>query len=183
MFTAANVNRKHGTWNKSGSFIVSWPNPGTRFTNGFLPANQIRWKLRLAITPLPARHEIATIFCTCHDSTAVVPCTKFGSDHCIRIEVRVKRNLHRIWIAMENPLVKRDPAPTLFINKYNEKTQWFIDTFKFIRLYTQLSTWTSCVLWHTIASTTILIIGRSDLHKHFRKEAIYETLLRYWKWI
>ena len=54
-------------------------------------------------------HQIATMFCTCHDSTAVVPCTKFCSDHCIRIEMKVKRNFHRIWIAMERPLVKRGP--------------------------------------------------------------------------
>ena len=53
-----------------------------------------------------AGHQIATIFCTCHDSTAVVPCTKFCSDHCIRIDVRVKHNFHRIWIAMEKTLVK-----------------------------------------------------------------------------
>ena len=58
-----------------------------------------------------AGHQIATNFCTCHDSTAVVPCTKFCSNHCIRIEVRVKRNFHRIWIAMEKPLVKRGPGP------------------------------------------------------------------------
>ena len=48
--------------------------------------------------------------CTCHDSTAVVPCTNFCSDHPIRIEVRVKQNFHRIWIAMEKPLVKRGPG-------------------------------------------------------------------------
>ena len=47
-----------------------------------------------------AGHQIATIFCTCHDDTAVVPCTKFGSDHGIWVDVRVKRNFHRIWIAM-----------------------------------------------------------------------------------
>ena len=54
-------------------------------------------------------HQIATNFCTCHDSTAVVPCTKFCSDHFIRREMRVKRNFHRIWNAMEKPLVKRGP--------------------------------------------------------------------------
>ena len=58
-----------------------------------------------------AGHQIATNFCTCHDSTAVMPCDKFCSNHCIRIEVRVKRNFHRIWIAMEKPLVKRAPGP------------------------------------------------------------------------
>ena len=47
-----------------------------------------------------AGHQIATNFCTCHDSTAVVPCTKFCSDHGIRIEVGVKRNFHRIWIQL-----------------------------------------------------------------------------------
>ena len=54
-----------------------------------------------------AGYQIATNFSTCHDSTAVVPCTKFYSDHCIRIEQRVKQNFHRIWIAIEKPLVKR----------------------------------------------------------------------------
>ena len=37
-----------------------------------------------------AAHQIAKIFCTCHDSTAVVPFTKFCCDRCIKIEVRVK---------------------------------------------------------------------------------------------
>ena len=55
-------------------------------------------------------HQIGTNFCTCHDSTAVVPSAKTCCDHCIRIEVRVKRNFHRIWIGMVNPLVKRGPG-------------------------------------------------------------------------
>ena len=55
-----------------------------------------------------AGHQIPTNLCTCHDSTAVVPC--ICSDHCIIIEVRVKRNFHRIRIAMEKPLVKRGPG-------------------------------------------------------------------------
>ena len=57
-----------------------------------------------------AGQQIATSFCTCHDSTAVVPCTKFCSDHCIRIETRVKRSFHRIWVAMGESLVKRCPG-------------------------------------------------------------------------
>ena len=63
-----------------------------------------------------AGHQITTIFCTCHDSNAVVPCTKFCSDHCIRIEV--KRNFHRIWIAMEKPLVKRGPGLDIQLHPY-----------------------------------------------------------------
>ena len=58
-----------------------------------------------------AGHQIAANFYTCHDSTAVVPCTKFCSDHCIGIKMRAKHNFHRIWIAMEKPLVKRAPDP------------------------------------------------------------------------
>ena len=42
-----------------------------------------------------------------------MPCTKFCSDHCIRIEMRVKRNFQRIWIAMEKLLVKRGPVSSL----------------------------------------------------------------------
>ena len=57
-----------------------------------------------------AGSQVAPNLCTCHDNTAVVPCTKFCSDHCITIEVSVKRNYHRIWIAMEKPLVKRGPG-------------------------------------------------------------------------
>ena len=53
-----------------------------------------------------AGHQIATNFCTSHDSTAVVLCTKFCSDHSIRIVMRVKRNFNQIWIAMEKTLVK-----------------------------------------------------------------------------
>ena len=41
-------------------------------------------------------HQIATHFCTYHDSSAVVPCTIFCSDHYITVEMRVKRNFHRI---------------------------------------------------------------------------------------
>ena len=55
-------------------------------------------------------HQIATNFCPCHGSTAVVPCTTFLSDHCIGIEMRAKCNFHRIWIGMEKPLVKRSPG-------------------------------------------------------------------------
>ena len=42
----------------------------------------------------------------------------FCSDHGNGVDVRVKRNFHRIWIAMEKPLVKRGPDP--FINKLSE---------------------------------------------------------------
>ena len=34
--------------------VINYPYPGARFTNDFLPAIQIRWKLRLAVIPLLA---------------------------------------------------------------------------------------------------------------------------------
>ena len=39
-----------------------------------------------------------TIFCTCHDSTAVVACSKFLSYHFATILMRVECNFHWFWI-------------------------------------------------------------------------------------
>ena len=83
---------------------------GTRFTNGFFARNSNTMETSPCHNSV-AGHQISTFFCTCHDSTNVVPSTNFRSDHGIRVEVRVKRNFHRIWIAMEKPLVKRGPGP------------------------------------------------------------------------
>ena len=47
-----------------------------------------------------------------HIPRHIVPCTTFCSNHFVRIEVRVKRNFHRIWIATEKTLVKRGPGHT-----------------------------------------------------------------------
>ena len=82
--------------------------PGARFTKIFY-----RNSNSIETSPCcnSARgRQIATSFCTCQDSTAAVPCTKLCSGHCIRIKGRVKLNFHRIWIAMEKPLVTRGPG-------------------------------------------------------------------------
>ena len=50
-------------------------------------------------------YQIATKFWTCHDSPAVVSCAKFCSDH-IRIEMWAKQKYRRIWMVMENTIVK-----------------------------------------------------------------------------
>ena len=74
-----------------------------------------------------AGHQIATNFCTCHDSTAVVPCTKFCSDHGNHgVEVRVKRNFHRIWIAMEKTFSETGPRASIEI-KFQHQSQPFTD--------------------------------------------------------
>ena len=83
--------------------------PGARFTNDFFARNSNSMETSPCCNSV-AGHQIATNFCTCHDSTAVVPCTKFCSDHSIRLEMRVKQNFHRIWNATEKPLVKRGPG-------------------------------------------------------------------------
>ena len=53
---------------------------------------------------------IATKFCTCHDSTAVVACAKFCSNHFIKVLVIVKGNFHQIWITSKKSLVKYAPG-------------------------------------------------------------------------
>ena len=47
-------------------------------------------------------HKIATKFCTCHDSTAVMPNAKFCSNYVVGFGMRVRLNFHHIWILMEN---------------------------------------------------------------------------------
>ena len=81
----------------------SWP--GARFTKKNLPAIQIRWKLYHAITLLLAI-RLQQIFA--HATTAQLSChVQNFVAITIRIKLRVKRNIHRIWIAMEKLLVKR----------------------------------------------------------------------------
>ena len=123
MFLASGLySRDHRSVRSDGVFDLRPPwilecsnhhyHPWARYTNNFSArkSNSIETsRCRNAVVG----HHIATNICTCHDSTAVVPCTKLCSDHGIRVEVRVKRNFHRIWIAMEKPLVKRGPDPIL----------------------------------------------------------------------
>ena len=55
------------------------------------------------------RYQIATKFCTCHDSTAVLSCAKFHSDHFITAWKRAEWTSHWIWITMEKSFIKRPP--------------------------------------------------------------------------
>ena len=70
------------------------------FTNdtGAAAAIQIRGKFRLAVIPLVAIRS--HFFCSYHDSTAIMLCTKSCSDHCVRI--KVKWNSHRIELRWKN---------------------------------------------------------------------------------
>ena len=43
-----------------------------------------------------------------------MPCVEICSDHVVRIETRTKRNIHRNWIMMQNPLAKWAPGSGFF---------------------------------------------------------------------
>ena len=75
----------------------------------YLPAIQIRWKLRLAINLLLAIRS-QQIFA--HATTAQLSCHVQNFVAIIVLESRWEwnENFHRIWIAMEKPLVKRAPG-------------------------------------------------------------------------
>ena len=45
--------------------------------------------------------DIATNFCTCHGSRAVMSCAKFFSNRVTRVWIRAKWNLHHIWIVIK----------------------------------------------------------------------------------
>ena len=107
-----NTNDSNPCSNPCQSLLVK-DGPGARFTNSFFARNSNSMETSPCCNPV-ADQQIATNFCTCHDSTAVVPYAKFCGDHCIRIEMRVKQNFHRIWIAMKKPLVKRAPGTLSF---------------------------------------------------------------------
>ena len=57
-------------------------------------------------------HHITTKFCTCHDSTAVMPYAKFHSDQFPTTWMRAEWHFHRICITMEKWLLNW--APRLF---------------------------------------------------------------------
>ena len=113
-------------WHRGNHIVkIRWSYDCLIFTKGFLKLGPVSLTIFArnsnSMESLPCcnsviAHQIATNFCTCHDSTAVVTCTKFCGDHCIRIEVKANRNSHRIWIAMEKTLVKRDPGKIAFLN-------------------------------------------------------------------
>ena len=128
--------------------------PGARFTNDFFARNLNLMEISPSCNSV-AGHTIETNFCTCHDSTAVVPCTKFCSDRYVRIVVTVKRNCHRIWISMEKPLVKWGPA-TVDISRHTDDPNsfyllltfdGFIWLFCVIKMRWQLDLFIACHAW------------------------------------
>ena len=83
--------------------------PGNHFTNKFSHHNSNSMENLFSSDSTTGDH-IATKFGTCHDSPAIVPCTKFCSDYCISTWMRAKWNFHHIWIVMEKLLVKWAPG-------------------------------------------------------------------------
>ena len=54
---------------------------------------------------------VSTKFCTCYDSTAVVPCAKICGDIIARNGITMKWNFNGIWIAMQKLWVKLPATP------------------------------------------------------------------------
>ena len=83
---------------------------GARFTNDFLPAIQIRWKLRLAVIPLLTIRSqqifahATTAQLSCHEQkfVAITVLKSRGDWNEISIEFELR------W---KKPLVKRGPGP------------------------------------------------------------------------
>ena len=53
-------------------------------------------------------YHITTKFCTCHDSTAVMPCAKFDNNHPTTILMRAELNSQWIWITMAKSFVAKN---------------------------------------------------------------------------
>ena len=84
---------------------------GAHFTNDFCIVMQIRRKIGFVNSVVG--HNIATKFCTCHDSTAVVPCAKYHSDHFTTTWMRADWNFNRIWITMEKIVHEMSPRMSM----------------------------------------------------------------------
>ena len=95
-------------------FLSAKYEPEVRFSKVFFARNSNLMENSLCCNSM-AGHQIATNFCT-----AVVSCTKFCSDHYVKMEVRVKWTFHQIQIAMEKNLVKWAPALDLRHAKIDE---------------------------------------------------------------
>ena len=107
------------------------------FSNVFAcNSNATRISLSCVSTP---GCQIATNFCTCHDSTAVVLCANICNDHCTQVCVKSKWISHQIWLTIERASVKWTPAHTTV--RVGLQTQiWFYNH------HISLETWVS--LWH-----------------------------------
>ena len=89
----------HGPWN-----VLYEINPG-HVSLTVISRNSNSMEISSCCNPV-AGHQITTKSCTCHDSTAAVPCTKFCSDHVLESMWEGKK-IHRSWIRMAELLVNR----------------------------------------------------------------------------
>ena len=68
----------------------------------------IPWKSLISVIKKKCIDIIATKFCTCHDSIAVMVYAKYYSN--VMTLIDEKCYFHRIWILIVKPLVKQAPA-------------------------------------------------------------------------
>ena len=82
-------------------FLRAWRG---HFTTDISRHNSNLMHISFCCNSLPGQ-QIATNFSTCHDSSAVVACAKFCSNHFTSICMRANCDFLLIWIVMENSLV------------------------------------------------------------------------------
>ena len=81
-----------------GRASVLWS--GGPFHVGYFHDNSHTLEIKLWFNSIVG-YKITTKFCTCHRTTAVIPCAKFHSDHFITTWMRAGWMFHWIWITME----------------------------------------------------------------------------------
>ena len=90
--------------------VILWPILPTIFFTTI----QISMKMSFC-SYLNSAIAIVTKFCTCHDSTTVVACAKFGCDILAINGITAKLIFHKIWIVMENIIREMLPRHMLFM--------------------------------------------------------------------
>ena len=90
-------------WYSGLIFFMHWD----LFRYQYFACNSNSMKISPSCNSITA-DPVPTNFCTYHDSTAVMSCAKFLSDHFIRIEVRVKKSI------IDKMLVKWALVPRLY---------------------------------------------------------------------
>ena len=94
------------------------------FHEGFSVMIQIRGEIFCFRVTATIGYHIATKLYTCHDSTAVVPCAKFDSDHFHKkIPTKAEWNFHQTGISMDQLFAANGPKICVAIRRHYA-TMW-----------------------------------------------------------
>ena len=113
--------------------------------------------------------QIATKFCTCHDSTAVVSCAKFCSRYFIKLWVRAKV-FHWIWNMIEESLVKWAASPSDVI-------YMVIDCLTWLQFYVHEKNM-HVDMWVDLNNTVLFVISISLLYTNTRTSYVDRNIIQ-----